>query len=165
MVWARLPVRMVLTALSRSETARWCWAGAEVRVQGVESRQGHMFLGLRICCLSCSHVWGTFTSPGAMVPHHKAYSMQLGKNSMPGGEHSKTSAFLCCSLFWFFVFLSCIVVMTACHLCFLFGFGRERFQKRFFTEVSSEKNAVISQYWIFIHRKQKDSVTTSNKTF
>lgn len=48
---------------------------------------------------------------------------------------------------------------------FLFDFGRERFQERFFTGVLYEKIAIISQYCIFIHNKQNDSVTTSNQTW
>lgn len=55
-------------------------------------------------------------------------------------------------------------MMTACHMPFLFGFGRERFQDRLFTGVSREKNAIISQHCIFIHNKQNDSATTSNQT-
>lgn len=63
---------------------------------------------------------GTFISPGTMAAHHKAYSMRWGKNSIPGGEHSKASTFLCSSLFWLFTFLSYIVIMTACHMLFFF---------------------------------------------
>lgn len=55
--------------------------------------------GSRIHCLPCPPACGTFTSSSITLSHHKAYGMWLGKNSMPGGEHSKASAFLCCSLF------------------------------------------------------------------
>lgn len=100
--------------------------------------------GSRIRCLPCLCVCGTFPSPGTTVLHHKAYSMWLGKNSMPGGEHSKASTFLCRSLVWLFIFLSCIAIMIACRMPFLFGFGRESFQERFFTGIPCEKIAIIS---------------------
>lgn len=54
--------------------------------------------------------------------------------------------------------------MTACHMPFLFGFGKERFQETFSTGVSCEKLAIISQYCIFIHNEKNDSVTNSSQT-
>lgn len=96
--------------------------------------------GSRIRYLPCPCVCPCVTT----ALHHKAYGMWLGKNSMPGGEHSKASAFLCCSLIWLFIFLSCIAIMIACHMPFLFGFGRESFQERFFAGIPGEKIAIIS---------------------
>lgn len=79
-----------------------------------------LLLSLPTCLWDLYFPQHNLTSPWSLS------GMQLGKNSMPGGKHSNSSAFLCWSLFWFLIFLLCYhifhVITTAHHMSLFFCF-------------------------------------------